>query len=67
METKAPGNKATEEQLDFLARARAHGNIALIAYSVEDVAKEIFGIKDEKRQSLLTELGERHVSKGLDR
>lgn len=43
IEVKAGRNKPTPEQVDFLARARAAGAVAFVAYSVDDVIKELEG------------------------
>ena len=41
IEVKAPGRKATPEQLEFMEWARAEGWYAFVAYSLEDVIKEL--------------------------
>jgi len=41
IEVKRPGRKPTERQRQFLEQVEAAGGIALVAYSVEDVAKKL--------------------------
>ena len=41
IEVKAGKNKATPEQVDFLACARAAGAVAFVAYSVDDVERKL--------------------------
>lgn len=44
IEVKRPGNKATSEQADFLAKVTAGGGIAGVAYSVEQAQDLLNGI-----------------------
>ena len=37
IEVKKKGGKPTPEQLEFLARIKAYGGIAILAYSLDDV------------------------------
>lgn len=37
IEVKKPGGRPSPDQLDFLARVKANGGIALLAYSIDDV------------------------------
>ncbi len=39
IEVKAAGEKATEEQREYLARVTAGGGVAIVAYRVEDVSR----------------------------
>lgn len=41
IEVKKRGGKATPEQLDFLARVKANGGIAILAFSLDEVMAEI--------------------------
>ena len=41
IEVKRPGGRLTANQAAFLAAVRAHGGIAFVAESVEDVRKEL--------------------------
>jgi len=41
IEIKVPGGLITQNQADFLGAVRASGGIAFVAYSVEDVQREL--------------------------
>ena len=41
IEVKRPGKKATPEQQSFLDLVRAHGGLAFVATSVDDVVREL--------------------------
>lgn len=41
IEVKAQGKKPTESQEEFMAEVRANKGIAFVAYSVDDVAKNL--------------------------
>lgn len=41
IEVKMKGNKPTEKQKEYLARFKKEGGIAFVAYSLEDVQKEL--------------------------
>lgn len=42
IEVKKPGGVVSEEQMNFLSDVRAAGHIGFVAYSVRDVARELF-------------------------
>mgnify|MGYP001600444766 FL=1 len=39
IEVKAPGNKMTKEQANYLAKVAKAGGLAILAYSLDDVIK----------------------------
>lgn len=41
IEVKVPGNKPTPHQLQFIEDVKAHGGIAFVATSIEDVEREL--------------------------
>lgn len=41
IEVKVSGNKPSEDQVSFIENAKRHGAIAFVAYSLDDVVKEL--------------------------
>lgn len=41
IEVKAPGNKPTAEQTDFINLTNLHGGIAFVAYSLDEVISKL--------------------------
>lgn len=41
IEVKAPGGKVSQEQIKFIELTNAHGGIAFVAYSLDDVISKL--------------------------
>lgn len=41
IEVKRPGGKPSDYQIEFLTKVRQYGGIAFVAYSIEDVIKNL--------------------------
>lgn len=51
IEVKQPGKKPTPEQKEFIEKVNASGGLAFVAYSVEDVVREL-NASDATRKSV---------------
>jgi hypothetical protein len=48
IETKVPGYRATDEQIDFLTEVAKRGGIAILAYSLDDVLFVLGDLKPKR-------------------
>jgi len=47
---KKPGGKVSEHQQNYLDRINKEGGIGFVAYSVEDVTKELFNAGSTRKE-----------------
>lgn len=50
IEVKKPGGKVSEHQQNYLDRINKEGGIGFVAYSVEDVTKELFNAGSTRKE-----------------